>query len=174
MKCALPKLASLLLVPAAIACANNDPAPACSDPSEELPRVALEDCDGNPRDIAELNEPAVSWLYLYAGWCGACQARAGLANELASEFAGSGFAAFFVITEDDQHAAPTTQYCAAVRDHFALSMPVLIDPQGALAPALSVPVNSVDVVTHCGEIILEKSDATDNEVRDAIETALEM
>jgi hypothetical protein len=48
-----------------VSCA--EPEPPCVESANELPSVALEECDGTPRDLDELNEPRAAWLFLYAG-----------------------------------------------------------------------------------------------------------
>jgi hypothetical protein len=47
------------------ACAEPDPL--CTTSADELPSIALEECDGTPRDLTELNGSRASWLFLYAG-----------------------------------------------------------------------------------------------------------
>jgi len=47
------------------ACAQSDPV--CLTPANELPTIGLQECDGTPRDLAELNGSRASWLFLYSG-----------------------------------------------------------------------------------------------------------
>lgn len=57
----------LLLIGATALAACAEPEPACASSARELPSVALEECDGTPRDLNELNESHVGWLLFYSG-----------------------------------------------------------------------------------------------------------
>lgn len=59
---------ALVLASVGLGVACAEPAPLCDHSSAELPSVALEECDGTPRDLAELNEVRASWVFLYSGW----------------------------------------------------------------------------------------------------------
>lgn len=50
---------------AIVACA--EPEPPCVESANELPSIALVECDGTARDLNELNESRAAWLFLYAG-----------------------------------------------------------------------------------------------------------
>lgn len=87
-------------------------------------------------------------------------------------YIGYNFRAFFVITEDDQYAPATEQYCEQKKTQFGLEMPVLINPGGDLPAALSMPPNDVDVVTECGAVTLKDDYQRESHVRDTIDDAL--
>jgi hypothetical protein len=101
------------------------------------------------------------------------QENAAEAAAIASEFAGDGFAAYFVITQNGEFDEPDADYCAGIRERFGLEVPVLLDPNRALPEAVDSTFFDIDVVMGPGnEVLFTQQHALRDEVRDAIRAAL--
>lgn len=69
------------------------------------------------------------------------------------------FETYVVILQDASGSPPTEAYCQGVRNQYGLTMPVLMDPDGLLFPALGLSggVNDWNVLLSKGATIELKS-----------------
>ncbi len=135
--------------------------------------VTLLDCDGVAHSLRDLCAADAAWIYLYTGWCPPCQRTADQADAFFTEFRDRGLASYLVITQTPEFGVPNAGYCAGVRDHFGLSMPVLYDPDLALPAALGTGNNAVHLVLGPGNVIAHKDQyGTLSDVREVVEGLL--
>jgi len=115
---------------------------------EVAPDVTLFDCEGNEVSLHDtLCEATVGWVFVFAEWCPPCRSFArDDVESIWQTYREQGLAGAVVITADASYDAPTAELCAAVRDRYGLTLPVLFDPTGALPSGLDVAPNAVNVL----------------------------
>ncbi|TNF35692.1 MAG: redoxin domain-containing protein [Deltaproteobacteria bacterium] len=124
-----------------------------------LADLTLYDCDGSPHRIADLCGRPASILTTFAGWCPVCRGDAAHAN---ADYAGfkaksPDFEWFFVITAADGANALNPAYCAAIRDDYGLTMPVLLDADGVFPGHIGVTsTNAWTVALDADGVIMAK------------------
>ena len=139
---------------------------------DAVPDVTLMDCDGAEHSLHELCDHEALWVFEFAQWCPPCRAFAPDVNRIYERFQDRDLAAYFVFTETDSFGPPTAADCAAVRDAYGLTMPVLYDPSGAFPAALGVATNAYNVILTRGGVIDWEGHYAESQVEGQLERLL--
>ncbi len=149
---ALPEAEVAADVPAEVAAdvpaevADAEASPTCPSPpfgtavGDTLADYTLYTCEGEPVALSSACDRDVTFLNLFAGWCPPCNSHAQTAPADYADLAAgpASLAWLFVITEDSTGAPADLDYCAAVRESYALPMTVLVDLDGRLPDHLGL------------------------------------
>lgn len=92
--------------------------------------IALEDCDGNTVELADvLASGELVLLNIGAGWCQPCiKETETLVANVFEPHCGGGLRVVQMLFQNDGGAPSTKFFCRAWRDRYGLSFPVLNDP----------------------------------------------
>ncbi len=131
-------------------------APYGTSVGDTVPDYTLTRCDGSTVTVHELCGNQANLLIGFAGWCPPCRANAPRWQTGVAERAGESFGAYFVINQDSSFAAPDATYCSGTAEAYGLTMPVLFDPTGGFASALSMATNDSTMVLGAELTILNK------------------
>ncbi len=127
----------------------------------------LTQCDGSDYDFVNeefcSSDHKLTLISIAAGWCGPCieESRV-LESNITQRFADDGVRVIQVIIQDQNFAAPTTDYCQTWVDRFGLTNVELIDPAqitNVFFPDGSLP--SSIIVDRNGIIRYRENGATD-------------
>jgi len=143
-----PDGSACLASPAALPCPPVGPYG--TEAGDIVANVALVDCDGTEYTLHALCEAPVSWVFEYAEWCPTCRAFAPTAQRLYERHQPDGLEAYIVIAANADYGAPDAELCAAVRERYGFTMPVLYDSTGVFASTLDVPTNDYNLIMSRG------------------------
>ena len=88
----------------------------------------LKNCDGDSISLHDYcGDAKAVWFVLVAGWCGACEEYAPMAEQMWKQFRGDGLQLIFVLGENMASGVPTPGYCKQWKQSHGVSAPVLID-----------------------------------------------
>lgn len=123
---------------------------------DTLADTTLTTCDGSPVSLHSFCGRPL-YINTFAGWCPPCRTDASNAATTAMTLP-DGAQWLFVITENNSGTAPTTAYCASIRDTYGLTMPVLIDTAGTFPAHIGVgSPNSWHLVLDAGFGIVHRA-----------------
>lgn len=97
-----------------------------------LTTLTFEDCEGNLINLDDFCGSRALLIYNLYGWCPSCHDYLLWIKEIAPTLRPQGLEALVVITEDGIAGPPSRDYCAGLKAHYGLEVPVLLDPSGKL------------------------------------------
>lgn len=129
---------------AAIGLTCPPPAPHGVAIGDRIPSFSLPDCDGTLHDLQSLcGQPG--FVFEFAAWCPPCRQFAREFNAFWGQFPEA--AGFVIVSATENFGPPDAASCRAIRDQYALPVPVLYDAEGRFAATFGVPQNDMAFVT---------------------------